>query len=109
MLCCAGGHIETTIDTQCYLFRCGNLIVVAFRGTQPVNFFDWMYDFTISVVQPPSISMLLALRQTRTVIAEQQQPSRRVLQTVMSTGITPGAIPLSCMLLAVLAVRHPVL
>jgi hypothetical protein len=43
-----GAQSELALDTQCLLFRKGNAVVLAFRGSQPVNFLDWAYDFTLN-------------------------------------------------------------
>lgn len=36
------------IDTQCLIFTAGRAVVVAFRGSQPVNFFDWFYNLSVN-------------------------------------------------------------
>jgi hypothetical protein len=38
------------IDTQCFIFKVGNSAVLAFRGSQPVNFFDWFYNLSVNTL-----------------------------------------------------------
>lgn len=40
--------VEFPLDTQCFLARCGDAVFLAFRGSQPISFLDWFYDFTIN-------------------------------------------------------------
>ncbi|KAK9797092.1 hypothetical protein WJX73_009221 [Symbiochloris irregularis] len=43
-----GSKVEFPLDTQCLLFKKGNAILLAFRGTQPLNFVDWLSDLTLA-------------------------------------------------------------
>lgn len=35
------------VDTQCFVLRAGDNIIVVYRGTEPLNFADWLDDFTV--------------------------------------------------------------
>lgn len=39
---------ERPLNTQLVLFTKGNAVVLAFRGSQPISFFDWFYNFTLA-------------------------------------------------------------
>ncbi|KAK9824236.1 hypothetical protein WJX72_008843 [[Myrmecia] bisecta] len=43
-----GSTVEHPLDTQCLLFTCGEAVFLSFRGSQPINFFDWFYNFSIN-------------------------------------------------------------
>ena len=39
---------ERPLDTQLLLFIKGNAVILAFRGSEPINFFDWFYNFLLA-------------------------------------------------------------
>ena len=44
----ASVQMERPMDTQLLLFTKGNMVILAFRGSQPVNFFDWFNNFSLA-------------------------------------------------------------
>ena len=49
------------LDTQCLIFRVGCAVVVAFRGSQPVEFWDWFYNFTVDKLPDEGINKEFSL------------------------------------------------
>ncbi|KAK9823269.1 hypothetical protein WJX72_001475 [[Myrmecia] bisecta] len=49
-------NFERPVDTQCLIFKLRDAVFVAFRGSQPVNYFDWAYNFTVSPYPQPAIA-----------------------------------------------------
>lgn len=39
---------ERPLNVQAMMFRAGSAVVLAFRGSQPVNVLDWIYNFTVN-------------------------------------------------------------
>lgn len=38
------------IDTQCFIFTVGTSAVLAFRGSQPIDFFHWFFDLSVNTL-----------------------------------------------------------
>ena len=57
----AGRKVEVPIDTQCFIASFDTAVVLAFRGSQPVDYLDWAYDFRINAQQPQTLQTLFGL------------------------------------------------
>ena len=42
-----GQLVEKAVDAQCFILKVCKLLILAFRGSQPMNFFDWALNFQI--------------------------------------------------------------